>query len=67
MKPYVTTETLNARTAEWLAQVAPFNSHAMRLQRSASALLVVDMQKFFMDPASASYTCGGPVVLPRVQ
>lgn len=67
MTPYVTTETLTARTAEWLAQVAPYNRHAMRLQRSNSALLVIDMQKFFLDPASASYTCGGPVILPRVK
>jgi len=67
MKPYVTTDTLTARTAEWLARVAPFNTHEMRLRRSASALLVIDMQKFFMDPESASFTCGGLAILPRVQ
>jgi nicotinamidase-related amidase len=39
----------------------------MRLNRDKSALLVVDMQNFFLDPASPTYTCGGPAILPNVK
>lgn len=67
MDAYVTTATLDAKTAEWLDRIAPFNSHAMALNRSACALIVVDMQPFFLDPGSPTFTCGGPAILPMVR
>ena len=67
MEPYVTQSTLSAQTTKWLEHIAPFNTHAMQLNRDKSALLIVDMQNFFLDPASPTYTCGGPAVLPRVK
>jgi len=66
MQPYVTIESIDAKTEKWLAQIAPFNQHAMRLQRDKSALLVVDMQDFFLDPVSPSFTCGGLAILPNL-
>jgi nicotinamidase-related amidase len=67
MKAYVTEETLAARSGEWLAHIAPFNTHRMQLERDKSALLVVDMQRFFLDPLSPTFTCGGLAVIPQVQ
>ncbi|MBN2358825.1 MAG: cysteine hydrolase [Deltaproteobacteria bacterium] len=67
MGPYVTTESLAAKTARWLDQIAEFNCHRMTLNRSGSALLVIDMQRFFLEPESASFTCGGPAILPTVK
>ena len=67
MEPYVTDGTLAAKTEAWLAQVAPFNRGHLTLAGDHAALLVVDMQRFFLDPASPTYTCGGPVVLPNIQ
>jgi nicotinamidase-related amidase len=67
MKPYVTHETLDAKCDEWLARVAPYNTHDLTLNARQSALLVVDMQDFFLDPASPTFTCGGPPIIPNLQ
>ena len=67
MNPYVTTDTISVKTKEWLAKIAPFNTHVMQLNREKSALLVVDMQYFFLDPASPTYTCGGQAIIPNIQ
>jgi nicotinamidase-related amidase len=39
----------------------------MRLDASRSALLVIDMQKFFLDPVSPTFTCGGLAILPGLE
>ncbi len=65
-KPYVTAGTISSKALEWLDRVAPYNTHDMKLRTAKSALLVVDMQLFFLDPASPTYTCGGPAVIPAV-
>ena len=67
MEPYVTEDTIAVKGGKWLEHIAPFNTHAMQLNREKAALLVIDMQYFFLDPASPSYTCGGPAILPRLQ
>ena len=67
MKPYVTAETIASKTEEWLERIRPFNRHRLLLKAAASALLVVDMQKFFLDPASPTFTPGGPAILPSVK
>jgi nicotinamidase-related amidase len=67
MEPYVTQETISAKTKKWLEHIAPFNTHKMRLNREKSALLVVDMQNFFLDPASPTFTCGGLAILPNLK
>ena len=67
MEPYVTPQTLPAKASLWLEHVAPFNTHAMDFDPGQAALLVIDMQKFFLDPASPSYTCGGLAILPNLK
>jgi nicotinamidase-related amidase len=39
----------------------------MTLRPEKSALLVIDMQKFFLDPHSPSFTCGGLAILPTLK
>jgi len=67
MEPYVTTESLAAKAQNWLERIEPFNQHPMELNREKSALLVIDMQKFFLDPSSPTFTCGGLAILPTVK
>ncbi len=67
MESYVTPESLEARTQLWLEQIAPFNQHQMQLSKEKSALLVIDMQHFFLNPASPTFTCGGLVILPTLK
>ncbi len=67
MEPYVTQETLASRTPVWLEHIAPFNTHEMSIEAADAALLVIDMQEFFLDPESPTFTCGGLAVLPNVK
>jgi len=64
---YVTTENLAEKTQEWLKAIEPFNLHEMQLEAASSALLVIDMQEFFLDPQSPTFTCGGLAILPTVK
>jgi nicotinamidase-related amidase len=67
MELYVTPETLPAATRRWLEKIAPYNQHPMTLNASRSALIVTDMQTFFLDPGSPTFTCGGLAILPGVK
>ena len=67
MEPYVTAENIGTKVGQWLERIRPHNQHAMRLNTSACALLVVDMQRFFLDPASPTFACGGVAILPGVK
>ena len=66
MDSYVTATNLTEKTQGWLERIRPYNQHAMQLNAAKSALLVVDMQVFFLDPASPTFTCGGEAILPNV-
>ncbi|MBN1211191.1 MAG: cysteine hydrolase [candidate division Zixibacteria bacterium] len=39
----------------------------MELNPDRAALLVIDMQNFFLNPTSPTFTCGGLAVLPRIK
>ncbi len=67
MEPYVTVENIESKTLAWLEQIRPYNQHVMRLNAAACALLVVDMQRFFLDAASPTFTCSGLAILPTVK
>jgi ureidoacrylate peracid hydrolase len=67
VESYVTVENIESKALAWLEQIRPYNQHEMRLNAVASALLVVDMQCFFLDPVSPTFTCGGMAILPMVK
>ncbi len=67
MEPYVTSENIKSKARSWLQQIRPYNRHKMRLDVPASALLVVDMQRFFLDTSSPTFACGGVAILPTVK
>ncbi len=67
MEPYVHANSLEKKAQGWIKEIAPVNTHEMALDRERAALLVVDMQNFFLDPESPTYTCGGPPIIPNVK
>ncbi|UCC81249.1 MAG: isochorismatase family protein [Candidatus Zixiibacteriota bacterium] len=67
MQPYVTTETIDTRSKEWLKKIETFNQHRMELNVEKAALLVIDMQEFFLDESSPTFTCGGLAILPKLK
>lgn len=67
MKAYVTSDTLKSKTKIWLKKIEPFNQHTIEPKFDKTALLVIDMQKFFLDPDSPTYTCGGVAIISKIQ
>ncbi len=67
MESYVTPDSLEASSRLWLEKIAPINQHQMQLNKEKAALLIIDMQRFFLDPASPSFTCGGLAILPTLK
>jgi len=67
VEPYATAENIESKALAWLEQIRPYNQHEMRFSGVASALLVIDMQRFFLDAASPTFTCGGVAILPTVK
>ncbi len=67
MNCYVTEKNLTQKTRQWLRRIAPFNQHNMKLQKPKSALLVIDMQDFFLDPNSPTFICGGLAILRKME
>jgi nicotinamidase-related amidase len=66
MEPYVTADTMGNKVRAWLERIRPYNRHELHLNAATSALLVIDMQRFFLDPNSPTFTSGGPPILPAV-
>ncbi len=67
MDPYVTSGSLLQKSREWLEAVEPYNRVELTVVPERSALMVIDMQRFFLDQDSPAFTCGGPAVLPVVR
>jgi nicotinamidase-related amidase len=67
VEPYVTKENIVTRAEGWLEKVRPYNRHEMQLNAAKSVLLVIDMQKFFLDPASPAFMGSGAAILPTVK
>jgi nicotinamidase-related amidase len=64
---YVTSKNLDEKSKTWGKVIAPYNTHKMILDIPHSALLVIDMQNFFLDPKSPTFTEGGLAILPNVK
>jgi len=67
MEYYVSPESIHTKGRQWLDRIAPFNTHKMELNPGRAALLVIDMQNFFLDPTSPSFTCGGLAIIPNIK
>ena len=58
---------VDPETKAALQAIAPFNVHEMRLKKSNSALLVIDMQNFFVDTRSEGLGPISPTVLANTR
>jgi ureidoacrylate peracid hydrolase len=67
VEPYVTEESLAGRTSRWLQHIECYNRHSMQVEPRKAALLVIDMQRFFLDTDSSGFTCSAPAILPTVK
>lgn len=67
MVPYVTADNLKEKTKEWLRKIDQFNQHKMEFNKEKSALLVIDMQKFFLTPESPTFVPSGVSIIPNLK
>lgn len=67
MTAYVTERTLAKKTKEWLKAIEPFNVHDLKLSVQDSALLVIDMQRFFIRPGASVYLPASDAVIGNVK
>ncbi len=63
---YVTESNLKTKASLWKTEIKPYNLHKMKPEFPSSCLLVVDMQNFFLDPKSPTFTPGGLAILSNV-
>jgi nicotinamidase-related amidase len=63
---YITSTNLEAKAKEWKKKIASYNVHRMSPNFKTTGLLVIDMQNFFLDPQSPTFTPGGLAVLPNI-
>jgi len=65
--PYLTEKNLARKAKIWAKLMEKYNTHRLKLDVKHCALLVVDMQHFFLDPKSPTFTEGGLAILPQVK
>lgn len=65
--PYVTPGSIGAKTMRWHAELIPWLRRRPFPDLRAAALLVVDVQHAFADPAGGSYLPAVRAVLPRIR
>src|SRR5580698_8398210 len=63
---YITEHSLDAKTAEWLENISQYNFRKRTLAAGASALLIVDMQRCFLEDPYPLACENARVVLPRI-
>lgn len=64
---YATAESLPQMTEKWLREIAPYRAHRLILNAPTAALLVIDLQNFFIDSTSPSFIATGEAIIPNVQ
>jgi len=62
-EPYVTADTLDDRASAWIEDLSPYMRHPGVGDLEGAALLVVDMQGYFLKPESHAFI---PAALPIV-
>jgi ureidoacrylate peracid hydrolase len=67
MAGYVTKETLPDKSSEWLKLVAAYNRAHLQLETSHAALLVIDMQNYFLGEGTALSLPAGAAIRPKVR
>ncbi len=64
---YINAANLAAKTKLWLKSIALYNKHEMSLRPDRSCLIVIDMQRYFVDPAGAAYLPSAQAILGNIQ
>lgn len=67
-EPYFTFESIDRRSREMLGQLEEFRQrHRVALLPETLALLVLDMQRYFLDKTSHAYVPSAEAIVPRIE
>ena len=64
---YITSENAKRKIAAWNVELSQYHNRWQKLQLSSSALLVIDMQEYFLRPDSHAFVPSVPFILKNVQ
>ena len=64
---FVTEENINEKAKGWMAEVEPYNRSHLSLDMNKAALMVIDMQRYFLEPDMGGFTVGGAAILKNVK
>ena len=65
--PFVTQRTLAKKTREWMKAIEKRNVHKWPFDISRAALLVIDMQRYFLTKREHGYCAGGVAAISNVK
>lgn len=63
---YVTESNLKDKSKLWEKEIKPYNLHKMKPNFPSTALMVIDMQNYFLDSKSQTFTPGGLAIIPNI-
>lgn len=66
-EPYITAETIAERTGIWLSKIARVNRRRADFRIRETALLVIDMQDFFLNPESHAYISAAHAIIDPLE
>lgn len=67
VESYFTTETIHQKSLQLLKTLKPFRErHIFNFKREQSALLILDMQKFFLEKNSHAFIPSAIPIIPRI-
>ncbi len=64
---YLTVKNIRQKTREWLNAVKEYSKEIKATDLKNSALLVIDMQNFFLEKNSIAYVPAGRAILPNIK
>ncbi len=63
---YVTENDLPEKSREWMKAIERRNIHKWPFDINTAVLLVIDMQRYFLEPRAHGYCPAGAVVIPNI-
>ncbi len=66
-RAYVTEITLDRKVLSWKRALSRYERHPFDIRPAGSALLIIDMQRYFTERGSHAYIPAVDAILPRIQ
>jgi isochorismate hydrolase len=65
-KAYLTPANLDEKVEEWTASLEAFDRPDIRPDPGGTALLIIDMQRYFLDSECSAYLPASKAIIPRI-